>query len=372
MSRCLDINFNYIDNTAIALTTATAALDTRIGDYQGVRNRISNINSNTSNLYTANTYIDKKNAQLREKRDKLRKFNRDITGFGVYAKAQDTKTAAAIHISGHRFYHREGLAHGPLYTIAAVISDGVEWLKDKAKKAVDWVKNTIKKAWKKTKEFFKDFYEKNKYWIDVVVDVVSVVASFFAVAAAVAALVAASGPLAIALAIGGLFAAGWGLLKSSTSLVYDSTALYFHIKGNDALAEQLNGNGLKEVFKEAFGDKVGGMLFAGLDIVATVCSIANLANDTSKLFACRNLPKNLSPERAKLAKHILRKREIKLVLGFDMTKTSGWKKTAQVVKNIKFCISGPINLIKNGGFKGMLKSVNITKDAYSIYSTVTG
>lgn len=352
MSRCLDINFRYLDNTVAATAAATVALDTRISDYNGVRSRISNTNSNTSNLYTANTYIDKKKRALKDKRDKLRQFNKDIVGFGAVAKAQDVKTAAAIHISGHSFYHREGLAHGALYTIGAVISDGTKWLADKAKKAIDTVVTWGKKAWEKVKEL----YEKNKYWIDVLVDVVSVVAGVVALAAAVATLFAATGPLAVALAIGGLFAASWGMFKSTSSLAFDSAALYFHVTGDDELAKEFNGKGSKDILQQTFGEKVGGVLYTGLDIAAAVCSIGTLLQKAYE-FDGKTFE---SLKDMKLSKK-------KILLGFDgTTPTDTLSNAKKITGNIKFCLSLPKNILKNGMIEGLAQSFASTKDGFAI------
>lgn len=338
MSRCLDINFGYLDNTVAATTAATAALDARIADCTGVRNKLSRIKSDTSNLYTANTYLDKKRNELREKRDNLRQFNKDVIAYGAYAKAQDVKTAAAIHISGHKFYHREGLAHGALYTIAAVISDGVKWLAEKAKNAVEGVIEGCKKLWKN----IKDFYEKNKYWIDVVVDV-------FCVVAAVVALFAATGPLA-------LLAAVWGLLKATTSLVYDTSALGCHIMGDDIAAEALNGKGLKEVFKYYLGDKWGGIVYTGLDIAVAVCNIANLFQKASE-FDKTSFD---SIKEMKLEKK-------KILLGFDGTsQTDALKRAKQFTGNVKFLFSLPRNILRKGIFEGTMSSISSTKDAFSV------
>lgn len=356
MSRCLDINFGYLDNTVAAITASTAALDLRMSDYNGVRNRITNINSNTSNLSTANSYIDKKKRQLADKRDSLRAFNKDVISFGAYAKAQDIKTSAAIHISGHRFYHKEGLAHGAIYAIGAVISDGVKWLSDQAKKAVESIKDTVSSVWK----WIKKVYEDNKYWIDVVVDVLAVVAS-------VAAIIASGG------AFVALLPALWGTFKAISSLVFDSAALVAFCEGDMETAKKFNGKGAKDALQGAFG-KAGEVIYTGMEIASAACGIVNICKDFKKINNMKNLGlhKNLSPGRQMQAKRIINRNTIKTVVGFDRTKklnlngtVNGIKEFAKISKNIKFCVGLPRDIVKSG-FGGVLKNINITKNIYSI------
>lgn len=353
MSRIIDINFSYLDNTVAVTTAATLALDTRLGDCGGIRNRISSIDSNTSNLYTANTYLDKKKKALREKRDNLRQFNKDVISFGAFAKAQDVKTAAAIYISGHKFYHREGIAHGPLYTVAAVIGDGVKWLAEKASKRVQALISGIKQIGQTIKEF----YEKNKYLLDVIKDGLGVIA-------AVIALAAAASPLAAAVAI-------WGLCKVITSLNYDAMALKMYNDGNLAAAEELNGKDLGDLMGTAFGE-TGKRIYHGLNIAAFVFDATEFAKNAKYIFSLKTLDSKwsnvLSPETIKSIKHSGKILALKMTTGIDFKPTD----FTSVFKNIKATYNAILGFADKGWEEGSIGGIKITHDIHDFFGDLYG
>lgn len=228
------------DNVKREINQLTRKLDSRIDDYRGVRNSIAGINSNTGNLYNANTYLDKKRGKLEEKTRKLERFKRALTDFNSHAESVDKEVANEIKASTKAFCREHGLGYGVFYTLGVWIGDGVKWLKNSAEKVVSSVVN-----WAKDKlEEIKDFYERNKYLIEFVVDLVVTAAAIITFAAALSATII-SGGAGIPL----LLAATWGLMKAGASTLYSGAALSAHNSGDDALAEELSGKGMKDVMQ---------------------------------------------------------------------------------------------------------------------------
>lgn len=93
-----------------------------------------------------------------------------------------------------------------------------------------WVGGEASEVWNNVKQW----YEDNKYWINIVVDVVLVVA-------AVAACIGTGG---LALAVNIFF-----VVDSVCDLIYDGAAAYqYYVEGNEAEAERLSGKGGKDAF----------------------------------------------------------------------------------------------------------------------------
>lgn len=354
MSRIIDINFSYLDNTVAATTAATLALDTRLGDCGGIRNRISSIDSNTSNLYTANTYLDKKRQALREKRDNLRQFNKDVISFGAFAKAQDVKTAAAIYISGHKFYHREGIAHGPLYTVAAVIGDGVKWLAEKASKRVQALISGIKQIGQTIKEF----YEKNKYLIDAIVAGIGVVA-------AACALFAASGVVAAVFA-------GWALLKGGVSLEYKWVAYLKYKQGDLEAAKELNGKDLGDVMASSFLGEAGRTLYHAINIASFAFDVKQFVGNVKYLSTLKTLDSKwgnvLSPETINSIKRSGKILMVKMTTGIDCKPTD----FTGIIKNVKTVLGVTTGFADKGWEEGSIGALKITHDIHDFFGDLYG
>lgn len=371
----LYVDFAYDDNVKREINQLTRKLDSRIDDYRGVRNSLAGINSNTDNLYNANTYLDKKRSKLEEKTKKLERFKRAVTDFNNDAKRIDKEVANGIKDSRKQFCKENGLGDGLFYTIGVYVGKGVKWLKDKAKKIAAAVVTGVKKAW----EWVNEFYEKHKYIIDAVVDVISTAAAIAAFCGALAATIA-SGGAGIPL----LLAATWGLMNSGASLIYSSAALGAHLAGNDAAAEALSGKGMKDIMQhystqllgnllgEELAEKIGSVVYHGLNIASFAVSVSSAIKDVKYLHSVDNVASKygdmLTPETITGiqtgGKNVL----IKLVTGFD--KSSSSAKTT--LKNLKVILKGSTGIAEKGVMGifgiGILKDMSgFVKDFTSIF-----
>lgn len=349
----LCINFAYDDNVKREINQLTRKLDSRIDDYRGVRNSIAGINSNTGNLYNANTYLDKKRGKLEEKTRKLERFKRALTDFNSHAESVDKEVANEIKASTKAFCREHGLGYGVFYTLGVWIGDGVKWLKNGAEKVVSSVVN-----WAKDKlEEIKDFYERNKYLIEFVVDLVVTAAAIITFAAALSATII-SGGAGIPL----LLAATWGLMKAGASTLYSGAALSAHNSGDDALAEELSGKGMKDVMQYWLGDTAGSLLYHGLNIAAFAVSAASTVKDVVKIESYSNM---LTPE---TMSGIRSSEIIKITTGIDV---GGGMKTN--VKNISKILDVGTKFASKGlagmfGI-GILKDLSgLVKDFTSIFA----
>lgn len=120
----------------------------------------------------------------------------------------------------------------------------------------------------------KQWYEDNKYWINIVVDVVLVVV---AVAACI-------GTRGLALAVGIFFA-----VDAVCDLVYDGAAYQYYVEGNEAEAERLAEKGGRDAFMwvgRQIDNKLGTDFFEGamgvLHTGLTICAIAYSFYKTGK------------------------------------------------------------------------------------------
>jgi len=262
----LYIDFGYDDNVKRSINSAKRAINSRISDYNGIINSVNNTGSETSNLWNANTYIKRKRDKLQTKWDKLDRFHGKIDSFNEYASDKDKAVADRIKEETNDFYKRENIKTGFLYTVGCVVSDGWKWIKGKAEQAWDWVCNTAKSTW----EAIREFYENNKYWIDLVVDLVVVVA-------AAAACLASGGILATVFAV-------WGLATAVTDLVYDGVAFKaYYVDGDEELAEELSDKGMKDVMETYLGD-VGVAIYYGMEICSTAYDICELGKNIKSGF----------------------------------------------------------------------------------------
>lgn len=262
----LYIDFGYDDNVKRSINSAKRAINSRISDYNGIINSVNNTSSETSNLWNANTYIKRKRDKLQSKWDKLDRFHGKIDSFNEYASDKDKAVADRIKEETNDFYKRENIKTGFLYTVGCVVSDGWKWIKGVAETVWDAVCTGAKAVWKTIKEF----YENNKYWIDLVVDLVVVVA-------AVAALIASGG------AVAAIFAT-WGLMKASADLFYDGAAFKaYYIDKDEKKAAELSEKGMKDVCEYVAGD-YGAMFYSGMEIASCVYNVCKIASSAKTIF----------------------------------------------------------------------------------------
>lgn len=358
----LYVDFGYDDNVKRELGSLSRKLDSRADDYRGVRNRISGINSNTQNLYQANTYLDKKRHQLEAKVQKIDRFKSAVVSFNSYASDADKRVANQIKDSRKDFCKSEGLRDGFLYTIGIAISDGYKWVKDKVIKVAKSVAHAAKKAW----EWIQDFYEKNKYLIDLIVDDIALIA---AAVTLVAAIMSGGIPL--------ILAAGWGLAKAFVSRDNSKTAYNLHKAGRDDLAEEFSGKGMEEALQNLLGEKWGSIIYHGANIASFAVSMSSFVKDAKYLRSVDTVSSKwgdvLTPESISGIKSDGKRLLIKMTTGLDLTKFSG--KTS--IKNLKWAASGFKGFATKGvmgifGF-GILKDFSgFAKDIVSIFSPAAG
>ena len=261
----INIDFSYDDNVKNSIKRAKSALQTRMNDYDGIKKNLNNISCSTGNLSSANTYIQKKINSLDSKYKKLNNFQNAITRFNDCAYDADKRVANRINTDTKQFYKRENIKTGIIYAVGSVIGKGVKWIKGTAEDIAQTIANAVSTAWAAVKKW----YEDNKYWIDIVVDVVCVVA-------AVAAVLASGGVLATVFAV-------WGLAKAGTDLVFDAAAYGAYKDGDMELYEQLSKGGLKDVMKEYLGD-AGEYLYYGMEIASAIYGVYKIGKTTVKAF----------------------------------------------------------------------------------------
>ncbi len=265
----LYIDFGYDDNVKRSINSAKRAINSRISDYNGIINSLNNTGSDTSNLWNANTYIKKKRDKLQTKWDKLDSFHTKIKDFNEYASDKDKAVADRIKEETNAFYKRENINTGFFYTVGCVVSDSWKWIKGTAETVWNDICTKAKAVWNTIKEF----YENNKYWIDLVVDVVAVVA-------AAAALIASGGILAAVVA-------AWGLAKAVTDLAFDGVAFKaYYIDHDKKTAEELSQKGMKDVMETCLGD-IGVGIYYGMEIFSMtydICAIYKDVKDVKKVF----------------------------------------------------------------------------------------
>ncbi len=343
----LCIDFGYDDNVKWEIGQLKRKLESRSEDYKGVRNSIAGINSNTGYLYHANTYLDKKRNKLEEKTKKLERFKRAVTEFNSNATRIDKEVASGIKESSKQFCKDNNLGYGLFYTLGYYAGKGVEWLKKTGKKIADTVVGAVKSAW----EWLKDEYN-SAFVRDVILAGVAVV---------ILAVTIASGGGALA-----IFAAGWGALKAVSNMVFSEMAMLAHHDGNDALAEELSGKGMKEVLQKGcsallgdeLGNTVGSIVYHGLNIA----SFAVTASSTVKEVI--NIEKYSGMFTSETMSGIRSAEFIKITTGIDI---GGGIKTG--IKNFS-------NIMKAGaGFaeKGVLGmfGIGLFKDFSSLYKDIT-
>lgn len=291
------IDFGYDDNVKRSLNSAKRAISSRISDYQGIQRELNNTTSHTNNLSTANTYIQRKINTLQDKYNRLDRFAERIRDFNDNATAIDRRVADRINTETNQFYKRENIPHGFLYTIGSAFCEGVAWLGGKIKEGIDNFVEGCKNVW----ETVKQWYEDNKYWIDIVVDVVCVVA-------AVAALIASGG-------VASFIFAAWGLAKATADLCYDVVAYGAYKDGDMEAYEEMSNKGLKDFMKENLGT-VGEGIYYGMEIASAIYGIYKIGKSVSTIFKdYKALYKNdtfMSAKLSDITKRDIIKSDIKL------------------------------------------------------------
>ncbi len=205
-----------------SIKSAKSALNKRVDDYENIENRARNIPSNTNNCSNCAYYVKKKYQQLQGKINKLNTLNDKVEGFIDDVKEADKKVASRIKKDTKSFKKRTGIGKNSK-SIWASICEGVGDF-------FEWVGEGVTEIW----DNIKQWYEDNKYWINIVVDVVLVVV-------AVAACIGTGG---LALAVGVFFA-----VDAVCDLIYDGAAAYqYYVKGNEAEAERLADKGGKDAY----------------------------------------------------------------------------------------------------------------------------
>lgn len=353
----LCIDFAYDDNVKGEIKQLTNSINKRIKKYEDIKKEIDRCSSDTDNLCTANTYLNKKIQKLEAKTRKLERFQRAVTEFNSNAERIENEVKNELKVSLRSYERANGLHHGLFYTIGVYIGKGVKWLKDTGKKIAEVVVGGLKKAW----EWVQDFYEKHKYLIEFIVDVAATVASIITFVGALAATIV-SGGAGIPL----LLAATWSLVKNGTNLVYSSQAFGAHLGGDDALAEELSGKGMKELiqagcshlFGDELGGKIGSIVYHGLNIASFAVSAADTVKDAIKIESYSNM---LTPE---TMSGIRSAEIIKITTGMDL---GGGLKTG--IKNFS-------NMLKVGtGFaeKGLIGmfGIGLFSDISGLYKDIT-
>ena len=213
----LCIDYGYESSFRRSIKTAKSELNKRVDDYENIANRARSIPSSTSNTSNCAYYAKKKYQQIQGKIDKLSTLDRQVDAFVEHVKEADKRVASRIKKDTKSFKKRTGIGKNSK-SLWASICEGIGDF-------FTWVGGEASEVWNNVKQW----YEDNKYWINIVVDVVLVVA-------AVAACIGTGG---LALAVNIFF-----VVDSVCDLIYDGAAAYqYYVEGNEAEAERLSGKG---------------------------------------------------------------------------------------------------------------------------------
>ena len=218
----LCIDYGYESSFRRSIKTAKSELNKRVDDYENIANRARSIPGSTSNTSNCAYYAKKKYQQIQGKIDKLSTLDRQVDAFVEHVKEADKRVASRIKKDTKSFKKRTGIGKNSK-SLWASICEGIGDF-------FTWVGGEASEVWNNVKQW----YEDNKYWINIVVDVVLVVA-------AVAACIGTGG---LALAVNIFF-----VVDSVCDLIYDGAAAYqYYVEGNEAEAERLSGKGGKDAF----------------------------------------------------------------------------------------------------------------------------
>lgn len=205
-----------------SIKSAKSALNKRVDDYENIENRARSIPSNTNNCSYCAYYVKKKYQQLQDKIDKLNSLDDRVEEFIDDVKEADKRVASRIKKDIKSFKKRTGIGKNSKSIWASICEDVGDFF--------EWIGEGVTEIW----DNIKQWYEDNKYWINIVVDVVL----------AVAAVAACIGTGGLALAVGVFFA-----VDAVCDLIYDGAAAYqYYVKGNEAEAERLADKGGKNAY----------------------------------------------------------------------------------------------------------------------------
>lgn len=173
---------------------------------------------------SSNIYIQKRQRDLQNAIDEANSLKKHADSYANIVISADKLVADSIHKKSYSFYKSKGI--GPQIdsmwargwnSFTTTVSDFWHDACGTAQKIVDNIK---------------EFYEENKYFINIILDVIAVAASIILFAAVATVL----GPIGVICMIG----AGWAIAKAATELIADSMALAAWKAGDDARAEQLS------------------------------------------------------------------------------------------------------------------------------------
>lgn len=355
----LNIDFSYDDNVKNSIRKAKNALQTRISDYTGIKKNLNNISSSTGNLSNANTYIQKKITILESKCNKLDSFYNAVNTFNDNAETADRRVANRINTETKQFYKRENIKTGIIYSIGSVIGEGTKWLKGVAEDIVKTVIDKVSAAWVAIKKW----YEDNKYWINIVVDVVCVASAVFAMFA--------SGSIVA------LLFAGWGLLNSMTEFAYDSAALGAAKGGNEELADKLSEGSMKDVMEQYDAE----WLYYGIETASLIYNLYGIGKSASQIF--KDYKTFNAPFQDNIASVTLSDATKKQIIKTDIKNTvleilgvesldsaTGQLKAKNIYKDVKFAWKLGHNFVTSDNAGGVLKTIKVISQIDNIITNV--
>lgn len=98
----------YVDNN---INRAVSELDKRQRDYEGIRERLGNISSDSGYLNEGNFYLERKMMELQQKMDRLNSFKTRVVDFISDAKDADERVANYIKEQSSIFYRIHGISN---------------------------------------------------------------------------------------------------------------------------------------------------------------------------------------------------------------------------------------------------------------------
>lgn len=219
----LAVNYGMEGSFRREIKNAKRELNKRIDDYESIANRVSHIPSSTNNCYNCAYYVRKKEQHLRDKVGTLISFDKTVEQFIDNVRNVDRGVASSIKSDTGLFRKRTGIGKYSK-SIWASICEGLG-------DCFEWYGECSSDFWKGVKQF----YEDNKYWINIVVDIVALVG-------AISILAASGGLVGFAIAL-------FSVANQVFDLTYDAAAAYHHYHYHDDVeAERLAAKGAKDFY----------------------------------------------------------------------------------------------------------------------------
>lgn len=259
--------------------------DDELGDVSGrygtARDGISGY-TDDGDVGDCNVYLKKRRQELQARRDAAAALREKAKTYVTSVVDADRAVANSIHKRSYDFYRQTGI--GPQADNVWSLS----WYLTKTT-AQDFLRDA-KGTTKRLVADIKDFYEKNKYVINIVLDVLAVVAAV--------ALFALAGPGLIGILC--LIGAAYALSKALYETATDCMALKAHNDGDEAEAEDLSSRTLTGDAVKAgawLDGKLGTDFFetsvkcvlVGLEVCEFVCVVANFINAAKTCFNLKGL-----------------------------------------------------------------------------------